>query len=180
MDLFISILVQALFSLFAGLVGAVVVLALRGSRRGAAAAGVLCCVIAAILMTWFAHREATSLQVQITEPKNGADVGSRPLVKGTSSNGAEVYLLVRPLNGSTWWVQDRPAVDRSGEWQVAAYLGTDSVGRGESFEIIAVSASGSRLIRLVQEGAFSTGQQMTSVPAYVGKSNRVVVRRVLP
>jgi len=65
-------------------------------------------------------------KVTITSPKEGDQIGSRIVVKGTSAihDKSHIWVLVhlKPL-GNQWWPQTRPVVDENGTWQALSYIG---------------------------------------------------------
>ena len=122
---------------------------------------------------------APGVGVQIGEPKDNASVGYQPHVKGTVSDAAAaVHVLVRPITSDVWWVQNAPVVQPDGAWEVPVYIGTDRLGLGESYEIVAVAAGGNWFLRLLQESSLEPGQKVKTLPGYLARSKVVVVHRL--
>lgn len=78
--------------------------------------------------------------VTITSPHDGERVGPTGVVKGHVQNPEmRVYVLVRPIQLQTWWVQPIPSPPNSdGTWRAFAYFGTEEAGKGKTFEAVAV------------------------------------------
>jgi|GEM_PF-5600091 len=81
--------------------------------------------------------------LRINSPEDGAQVGSRIIVKGhIDDNRAEVWVIVRPVMSSSFWVQPRVSVHDNGYWQVGTYIGgSGSRDAGQHFEMMAVGNS---------------------------------------
>jgi hypothetical protein len=71
-------------------------------------------------------------EVKILSPKNGDEVGSKIVVKGTSKvkDGSSVWVLAHlRLLTDQWWPQPKPLVQPNGDWEALAYIGQpDDVG----------------------------------------------------
>jgi hypothetical protein len=81
------------------------------------------------------------IKITILTPSDNSNVGLECLVRGKVSNytGGNVYVLVHPLKTKLWWVQRLPSViNDDGSWQTLCYLGTETKGVSEYFEIIAI------------------------------------------
>jgi hypothetical protein len=114
----------------------------------------------------------------VSEPKEGAEVGQRAMVKGKSVPVPEVvYVLVHPQSANTWWVQEFPLVQKDGNWSVNAYLGTESLGIGESFDIVALATDEGPVMRLLRDVDLAPAQQLSTTIPLLAKSNLVTVKR---
>lgn len=83
---------------------------------------------------------AEGLKVEISSPKNETEVIERPIVKGIVSDpGADVWVIVHPMEVSDYWVQPRVTVRKSGEWKVMIHIGRPGKDVGKHFEIMAVA-----------------------------------------
>lgn len=173
-----STVLKLLITVLGGVIAGTIVNALRRSRRAVIVAAITGTLLTLGLTAWVIHW-GKSVHVQIVAPKNRAIVGQRGLVQGTvSTQRATVYVLIRPLSGDEWWIQNIPAVGDDGQWQVAAHFGTETLGAGESYEILAVAASNSRLIRGLQESSLAPGQRIKTLSNNLARSNIVTVQRV--
>lgn len=85
--------------------------------------------------------------LRINSPEDGAQVGSRIIVNGhIDDKRAEIWVIVRPVMSSSFWVQPRVSVHDNGYWQVGTYIGgSGSRDAGEHFEIVAVGNSRMKL-----------------------------------
>lgn len=148
-------------------------------RRIGMLGGVSVVVLALGIIVWFADRPAPDIETVITEPNDGAEVEERTVVKGKSTPIPEVvYVLVHPRSTNSWWVQDLPVVQRTGDWSVDVSMGTASAGIGESFDIIALATNEGRLIRILRDVDLVTAQQLTTTIPSLSKSNLVTVKRI--
>jgi len=74
-------------------------------------------------------------------------VGQQVIVEGTISDPKmAVCVLVHPLNGDTWWVQNLPSPpgridEKTWRWRTLAFCGTEKLGLNEDFEIVALAES---------------------------------------
>lgn len=172
-----STVLKLLITVLGGVIAGTIVNALRRSRRAVIAAAVAGTLLTLGLIALVIDR-GKSVHVQIEAPKNRAIVAQRELVQGTvSTQRATIYVLIRPLSGDEWWIQNIPAIGDDGRWQVAAHFGTETLGAGESFEILAVAASDSRLIRGLQESSLAPGQRIKTLSNHLARSNIITVQR---
>ncbi len=83
----------------------------------------------------------TGQVIMITSPPEGGEVDRRHAIEGTVSSPArEVWVVVHPLDTSSYWVQPRVSVDSSGAWQSMAYFGrSGDLDIGKRFEIVAIA-----------------------------------------
>ena len=107
--------------------------------------------------------------VVISEPEaDGTVMGVRLLVRGSVTEpNAKVMVLVHPLLTATWWVQGTVLTDPDGSWQINVHLGTETEGRGERFELVAIIPK-----RRKKEGAV-----VDEIPEHFARSSRVTIRR---
>jgi len=72
-------------------------------------------------------------------------VGHVVVVEGTTTNpDAVVCVLVHPLQSDTWWVQNLPGLpdqqpDGSWSWRTTVFCGSERLGLGEDFELLAIA-----------------------------------------
>jgi hypothetical protein len=80
-------------------------------------------------------------QIQILSPSSDSLVNARTYVKGYVSNPkANVWLVIHPMDVSSYWVQPSITVTKKGTWKVLAYFGRASnIDVGKKFELIAVA-----------------------------------------
>lgn len=112
---------------------------------------------------------AQNVQVQIEEPKETSEVGLREIVKGRVSDPAvRPYVLVHPMLTDLWWVQRRPSrPNQDGSWRTLCYFGTETQGKGEFFEIVAI----------VTDANLEEGQTLEDLPSGAIRSDIVMVKR---
>lgn len=73
------------------------------------------------------------------------EVGHTVVVEGTTNNpDAVICVLVHPLQSDTWWVQNLPGLpdqqpDGTWSWRTSVFCGTERLGLGEKFELLAVA-----------------------------------------
>lgn len=77
----------------------------------------------------------------ITSPHKAAQVDPRDSVEGHVANArARVWVIVHPMDASTYWVQPPASVCKDGNWEDVAFFGRQSAGdEGKRFEIMAVA-----------------------------------------
>lgn len=80
-------------------------------------------------------------QIQIISPQNSSQVSARTYIEGwVSEPHAKVWLVIHPMEVSSYWVQPTITVRRGGNWKVMAYLGrSGNIDVGKQFEIMAVA-----------------------------------------
>lgn len=81
-----------------------------------------------------------SESIRIVSPKDGSTVEQRHLIRGeVSDRASRVWVIVHPMDTSSYWVQPEISVRRTGAWTVTAYFGrSGTVDAGKSFEVLAV------------------------------------------
>ena len=108
--------------------------------------------------------------LRIMSPAEEASVRMTELVRGTVSDPKlNVYILIHPLTTNLWWVQNIPAVGPDGRWQALCYFGTENLGIGEPYEIIAIASS--------KRGLYKPGDTLKEVPSKLLRSKIVTVKR---
>jgi hypothetical protein len=68
----------------------------------------------------------------------------------TNREDVTICALVHPLLTDTWWVQNLPslpnrAASGSWEWRLTSFFGTETLGRREQYEIVAIAEQEQRL-----------------------------------
>jgi len=128
-------------------------------------------------------QEAKRNKVTITSPKEGDNVGSRIVVKGTSTihDNSHVWVLVHlKLLSNQWWPQPKPVVDEKGNWQALASIG-EPEDIGFDFEIVAATfdqQAEAEILRYHDHGS-KTGQWLPiSFPKTTSNKAVVTVKRV--
>ena len=87
------------------------------------------------------HAQDSIVSLEIINPLDG-DLGEwRTKVTGTVSDPfAEVWVVVRPLETKDFWVQPKPTIKASGEWETFIYLGSNGTAHiGKVFELRAIA-----------------------------------------
>lgn len=141
---------------------------------GTAAAGALGFIATSYLDTL----PPPHISIEISAPRDESEAQLRTVVQGTVSTAeSDVYVFVHPLSTDRWWVQDRPQMLSDGRWQVEVYLGTETVGVGDRYEIVAGASNEYVLLRLFRGTYLRPAEQLRELPQGVAKSNRVVVIR---
>ena len=81
-----------------------------------------------------------SEKVKITEPAEGTKINGRQTVKGQVQKGYDdVWVIVHPIDTSSYWVQPSISIRKDGKWSITAYFGrSGNIDVGKSFEIMAV------------------------------------------
>ena len=117
--------------------------------------------------------------VSIQSPQNGETFRTPAVnVVGTvSPPDATVRVLVHPEDTDLWWIQSSPVVNgTSGRWQVVCYIGTDTMGIGRNFDIVAVGSASPWFLDALLGRTFVPGRTMRQLPL-ISKSQIVVSRR---
>lgn len=81
-----------------------------------------------------------SESIRIVWPKDGSTVEMRNLIRGEVLDPASrVWVVVHPMDTSSYWVQPAVSVRRTGDWSVTAYFGRSGpIDVGKTFEVLAV------------------------------------------
>jgi hypothetical protein len=76
----------------------------------------------------------------ITSPRNGSRVSGRGYIEGyVRDPKADVWVIVHPMELSSYWVQPQPTVSADGTWRVDAYFGRPGQDAGVVFEVLAIA-----------------------------------------
>jgi hypothetical protein len=96
------------------------------------------CFITILLVATFSVAQGQQLQIHITSPKDMDSVSQRHLVTGTvSDTTAIIWVVIHPMVTSDFWIQ--PKVNKRGNsWNVTVYIGDETHGIGEQFELSAI------------------------------------------
>ncbi len=110
-----------------------------------------------------------SVQVRIEQPQQDSEVGQHEIVRGkVSDTNARVYVLVHPMMTNLWWVQRLPSPpNQDGSWQTLCYFGTETEGKNEYFEVIAI----------VTHKNLKEGQILKELPSDAIRSDIIMVKR---
>jgi hypothetical protein len=110
-----------------------------------------------------------NIEIRITSPVEGAKVPERPLIEGTvSGSKADVWVIIHPMEISTYFVQPSVTVKETGKWKVKVYVGKGNQGKGQQFEIMAIANPKSNL---------KEGDQLSKWPDSGAKSQVIEVTR---
>lgn len=83
--------------------------------------------------------------IQITSPYSGSQVSQRTYLEGfVSDPRSEVWVVIHPMEVSSYWVQPSITVRENGTWKVMAYFGRAG-DVGKRFEIMALANPKKRL-----------------------------------
>ncbi|MBI4670844.1 MAG: hypothetical protein HY741_04140 [Chloroflexi bacterium] len=135
-------------------------------------------ILAIVAWSWLAGSGVTPVKISINDPQDGTNVTLRYLAKGTVSDAdAKVYVILHPLTVSEMWVQQTPIVDAQGNWQSTVIFGTDTLGIGDRYELIALATNDNFLVSWATGNSLSNGQVVTSLPRKSNRSNLATVIR---
>lgn len=110
--------------------------------------------------------DQSSLAIQ--SPKSGARVDHRQEVNGkVSDSNADVWVVIRPLETSDFWVQPPVTVKEDGSWKVVVYFGEAGRHVGKQYELRAFANP----VGKISEG------RTTQWPKAAARSNVVEVVR---
>ena len=115
--------------------------------------------------------------IEITTPKNGAEVGMTVLVecivRVDDLAGRRPYVAVHPMEASLLWIQPVPIkldkIEEGYRFRVRIFCGTKKQGIGEKFEICAL---------LAKKGKLKAGDELIRLPKDAPSSSSVLVTRV--
>ena len=108
---------------------------------------------------------------ELVAPKNDdgiAVVGLSETIKGKVPEGEKrnLYILVNPLSGNDWWVQQ--VVSRKGKsFSADAQFGDDDNGKGEYFTIVAIAT----------DKKWEVGEKLSEIPENAGYTKMKIVKR---
>jgi hypothetical protein len=79
--------------------------------------------------------------ITIANPRDDAKVEQRGLIGGTASDSIrDVWVIVHPMDTSSYWVQPRVSVRSGGVWSGMAYFGrSGDLDNGKRFEVVAIA-----------------------------------------
>lgn len=83
---------------------------------------------------------STGESIRILEPREGEAVEAAHMIRGRISDRAgRVWVVIHPLDTSSYWVQRRVSVGSGGDWEMMGFFGRlGSEDSGRSFEVLAV------------------------------------------
>lgn len=135
-------------------------------------------VVAVIAWSWLAGINIKPIQVVIIKPLNGENVTMRYLVQGTVNDpNSKVHVIIHPLSVPKIWVQNPPIVGTDGSWQTDVYFGTETLGIGDKYEVIALATNENFLVTLATGNFLREGQILDSLPHNTNRSNISTVTR---
>jgi len=135
-------------------------------------------ILAVVFWALLANSRVTPTKVSITDPQDTTPVTMQYLVKGTVSDpNSRVYVVVHPLRVSEMWVQQSPIVDGEGNWESSATFGTESLGIGERYQVIALATNDNFLVAFATGNLLREGQKLTSLPRKSNRSSLITVTR---
>ncbi len=110
-----------------------------------------------------------NVQIKIESPQQSSEVSLESTVRGTVSDPkVRVYVLVHPLKTNQWWVQRSPSpTNQDGSWRTSCFLGTETEGMNEEFELLALATTES----------LTEGQIFKELPQCGKRSDIVTVKR---
>lgn len=132
--------------------------------------------------------EISRLRIEIWTPRSGehattwvvplsgrvvpADESAGMAREALDRDQIAIVPLVRPLvNGTQWWVQERPKIHPDGTVEGALSLGDQQgLGVGIAFEVVIVA---------VPRGSLLRGEKLSELPLSYASSERIVLRRDL-
>jgi hypothetical protein len=142
--------------------------------------GVLTVILAFTLLALMRSRAPLNAQVAIDTPKQQSAYYAPPVaVQGTVfPASATVHLLVHPEDTDSWWVQSAPEQDKvTGRWRSTCYIGTDSMGIGRRYDIVAVGSASPWFLDALWGRILVPGTTVKILPL-ISKSEIVVVTRM--
>lgn len=79
--------------------------------------------------------------ITITSPGDGKKVDQRYLIEGTASDMVrDVWVVVHPIDTSSYWIQPRVSIRSDGAWSAMAYFGrSGELDKGKKFEVVAIA-----------------------------------------
>lgn len=104
----------------------------------------------------------------VPKKDDGATVGLTETVAGkvAAAEKRNLYVIVRPLSGNDWWVQ-QSVTKSDGKFSADAQFGEGDNGVGEHFAILAVAT----------DKTWAVGDKFTDLPADAGYSKPKIVKR---
>lgn len=146
--------------------------------------GALTAVVTVSLLALLAiFVEHSPSSVAIVDPTSISTVGGSTIeVVGTvNPSDARVTVLARAESDTRWWVQPIVRGVRSeneeGSWSVSAALGTETVGRHENYQLIALSSVNSPIFNILTGRYLREGDTYSTIPLW-NLSEPITVRRL--
>lgn len=134
--------------------------------------------VSVIAWSWLASTSIKPVQVVITKPINDENVTRRYVVQGTVSDpNCKVHVIVHPLTVPKMWVQNSPIIGIDGSWKTEVYFGTETLGIGDKYEVIALATNENFLVTLATGNFLREGRVLESLPRNTNRSNVVTVTR---
>jgi hypothetical protein len=117
-----------------------------------------------------AGRQTVQAGLWITDPPDGAAVMQRPYMAGTVSDTTvqAVWLVVRAVGTTGYWVQPPVPVRPDGMWVAQPYIGLPETATGVRFEVKAFADPAAEL---------ASGTELKAWPEARWASNLVTVSR---
>ena len=127
---------------------------------------------------------ASPVEVRITSPSSGTIINeSKIAITGTvSPPHARVLVLVHPVDSNRWWVQLAPRLSlqesnqAESQWETTIYLGDETQGVGEEFEVIALGSQAPLLFDILTGRYHQSGDEVYALPP-LSRSNVVSLCR---
>lgn len=127
---------------------------------------------------------ASPVEVKINSPSSKTIIyDSKIAVVGTvSPPDARVLVLVHPVDSDRWWVQMEPRMTSQESnpmesiWETTIYLGDETRGIGEEFEVIALGSRAPLLFDILTGRYHQSGDEVYSLPP-LSRSNVVILCR---
>ena len=127
---------------------------------------------------------ASPVEVRIISPLSGTPVnGPKTTIAGTvSPPHGRVLVLIHPVDSNRWWVQIEPHMspqesnDTKSQWETTIYLGDETRGIGEQFEVVALGSQDPLLFDILTGRYYQTGDEVYSLPP-LSRSNLVTLCR---
>ena len=119
------------------------------------------------------------LSIRIVAPSMNDVVQKQVDVSGIVSHfDSRVYILVHPVETDELWVQRLPVVDKYGRWNSNALIGTDELGAGQEYEIVAIAERRVWWLETIFDvKEFTPGDTFKELPTGFALSNLVRVTR---
>ena len=126
---------------------------------------------------------AGPVSLSITSPANNTQVGYNPSVAGKAgqiSKGQKLWVVVYVYKTNRYYPQSGCLTPQSNsDWSCKAYLGTQSVSKGQKFDLIAVLADQNANSAFAQYQAYSqqanSNAGLTQLPSGIVAQNQVTV-----
>jgi hypothetical protein len=127
-------------------------------------------------------KEYTNM-VKIVSPKNGDEVKSKVIIKGTSKikDGSSVWVLVHlRLLTDQWWPQPKAVVQPNGDWEAIAFIGQpDDVGFDFEIAVATFDSEAEKTIVQYHEKGLQTQQWLPiKFPKTTSNIAHVTVKKI--